>query len=117
MIGRNTSSGEDRVITNTNDFRRCVMKRKYLTIVTTLLLLFMVFIQPGYSDADSGAFIDSETRDRLAEQYGLDQPVISNWSEGDVGISNPDHLFVTVGEVLVNPFVFMIRNFIHYLIY
>jgi ABC-type dipeptide/oligopeptide/nickel transport system permease component len=92
------------------------MKRKYLAIVTTVLVLFMVFIQPGYIDADTHAVIDSGTRERLTEQYGLDQPVISNWSGGDVGVSNPDHLFVTVCEVLVNPFVFMIRNFMHYLI-
>jgi ABC-type dipeptide/oligopeptide/nickel transport system permease component len=81
------------------------MKRKYLAIATTMLVIFIVFIQPGYIDADTGAVTDSGTRDRLTEQYGLDQPVISNWSGVDFGVSNPTHIFVTVCGVLVNPFV------------
>lgn len=57
--------------------------------------------------------IMAETRDRLAEQYGLNlsPPVSRDWSGIDIGFSNPVELFMMFCRFIADPLMFMI----HYL--
>ncbi|MRN52558.1 hypothetical protein [Paenibacillus monticola] len=77
------------------------MKKKYLAILMVLCVLCLLCIQPGYVEADNGAVIDRETKDRLIQQYGLDKPETSSWSGVDVGISNLVQFFITVRKILL----------------
>ncbi|MFE4710733.1 MULTISPECIES: hypothetical protein [unclassified Paenibacillus] len=93
------------------------MKNKYLTLLIALLTLILVFGQPGYIDAQNGNVIDSETRDRLTEQYGLEQPEISHSSGIDIGISDPVPFFITISKIAVNPYAYMVQKLIHHWVY
>ncbi|MRN56859.1 hypothetical protein [Paenibacillus monticola] len=92
------------------------MKKKYIAMLIVLFVLSLLCIQPGYVEADNGVVISSETKDRLTQQYGLDKPETSSWSGVDVGVSSSVQLFIIVSKVIVNPYVFVIQEFIHSLI-
>ncbi|MFC3748365.1 hypothetical protein [Paenibacillus sp. GCM10012306] len=93
------------------------MKNKYLTLLMALLTLVLVLGQPGYIDAQTNNVIDSKTRDRLTEQYGLEQPEISHSSGIDIGISDPVPFFITISKVAVNPYAFMVQKLIRHWVY
>ena len=88
------------------------MKKKYIAVFM-VLFVFLLLI-PGYIDAGNG--MDSRTKDRLIEQYGLNKSTTSNWNAVDVGISNPVQLFIIISKVIVNPCVFAVQEVISRLI-
>ncbi|ASA21914.1 hypothetical protein [Paenibacillus donghaensis] len=85
------------------------MKKKYIAVLM-VLFVFLLLI-PGYIEARNG--MDSGTKDRLIEKYGLDKSTTSNWNVVDVGISNPVQLFIIISKVIVNPSVFAVQEVIY----
>lgn len=86
------------------------MKNKYIAILIVFFFLILLCVQPAHVKADNGDVMDTKTRDRITQQYGLDKQESSSWvwSEGDVGVSQPFQFFRIVSKIIVNPYVLMV---------
>ncbi|MGN7764693.1 hypothetical protein [Paenibacillus sp. 22594] len=98
------------------------MWRKYILIVTSLLVVFVMLLQPGPAHAADGGTIttDSGIQERLIEKYGLDDSKPSSqpgWGGADIGISEPLSLVLSIFRVIVNPHAWVVPEFIHHLFY
>lgn len=99
--------------------KRC-MSHKYILIVISLLVVFVMLLQPGAAHAADGGTIaaDSGIQERLIEKYGLDDSKPSSqpgWGGADIGISDPLSLILSIFRVIVNPYAWVVPEFIHYL--
>ena len=95
------------------------MRRKNIAVLAMLFILMMVCIQQSSVIADGAIVVDTETKDRLIEQYGLDEPEPIKpalWSQIDFGISNPISLFVSIGRIFLYPYAFAAQEFVQHLI-
>lgn len=95
------------------------MRRKNIAVLAMLFILMMMCFRQSSVIADGAIVVDSETKDRLIEQYGLDEPEPINpapWSQIDFGISNPISIFVSIGRLFLYPYAFAAHEFVHYLI-
>ncbi|OKP79151.1 hypothetical protein A3842_13185 [Paenibacillus sp. P3E] len=98
------------------------MWRKYILMVTSLLVVFVMLLQPGAAHAaDSGTITaDSGIQEKLIEKYGLDDSKPSSqpgWGGADIGISDPLSLVLSIFRVIINPYAWVAPGFIHYLFY
>ncbi|MCL6605508.1 MAG: hypothetical protein K6T94_21800 [Paenibacillus sp.] len=86
------------------------MRNKYIAIFIVFFFLILLCVQPAHVKADDGDVMDSKTRDRITQQYGLDKQESSSWGwmEGDVGISQPFQFFRIVSKIIINPYVLMV---------
>ena len=88
------------------------MKNKYIAILIVFFFLILLCVQPAHVKADNGDVMDTKTRDRITQQYGLDKQETPSWSEGEVGISQPFQFLITVSKMIVSPYVFVMVSMI-----
>lgn len=48
------------------------MRRKSVAVLAIVFVLIMAYFQQGFVIADEANVVDNGTKDRLIEQYGLD---------------------------------------------
>lgn len=86
------------------------MRRRNKLIAIIAVILIMVSVPSGAVIAEQGTVMNSETRERLIEQYGLSEPDPPNrvdWNQTDIGVSNPITIIVSIGRLFSYPYAFI----------
>ncbi|WP_143013346.1 hypothetical protein [Paenibacillus jilunlii] len=94
------------------------LRNKYIFIFmfTCFAAFLLLVLQPALVHAaDTGTIVDSGTKERLMEQYGLEPPKPSfsmGWTGMDGGMSTPLQVFLAICGLAASPYLVVIWKFI-----
>ncbi|AIQ66692.1 hypothetical protein [Paenibacillus graminis] len=91
-------------------------KHKIIFTFTCFAAFILLFLQPALVHAaDAGTIVDSGTKERLMEQYGLEPPKPSfsiSWTGMDARMSTPIQVFLAICGLAASPYLAVIWKFI-----